>query len=256
MLSMVRSHLYRLAKTRYVWGYALCYALIVYLSALAAGTIAANQPGTDGSAAMSITAARMYGNALAGVAPIVASLLLSTFICEDFKSKAIKNVIQARGGRVSYALAAAVAAIVVCAATMAVGVVSAEIAYRAIGFSVTGYDLAGSALLLCQVFFVTAAYASIAVFIAILTARETLSFVAAVVVSSGMAEMFVRVLLANSFEDIPVLRDCLDGYLGARMAMLQAGMVSDAVVFAVAVVTVGAAVAGCVFVMKRRDLGR
>lgn len=259
MLSMLRSNLYRLIKTRFTWAFFICYLLVVCLSALVYVLIASNAAGASENLAipsMDITAAQMYGRALATGAgvPLCAGIFLASYLSADFKTNSIKNVLQAKGGRTSYVLAAAATIPVVCIAFVAAGSAAAEVVYRVLGYSISGYGFGSLAPLFCEVILVSAAYSSIIALVVFASGSETLGVVAAILVPSGLLESLLRVFLANTFSGIPLLRDCLDGYLGAQMAMLDRGAVSDAGGFIAAAATFAIAIAVGVFVMKRREL--
>ncbi|WP_139652346.1 hypothetical protein [Raoultibacter phocaeensis] len=262
MLSMLRSNLYRLIKTRSTWAFLFLYALTVYLGASFVLFVASNTTDSSyiaSSSSLSITAAQMYGKALASTVtvPIAASVFLANFFCADFKTKAVKNVLQAKGGRTSYALAAVVTTCIVVVAAMVAAIAVAEIAYRTLGFAITDYDFAGLALLACQVLLVSVAYACIAVFLTFVSGDETFSVMAALLVSSGLIESFLSMVFSNVFSGFPPLRDCLDGYLAAQVAVqLSSGAVSDAGGFVAAGVTCVVAVGLCVFVMRKRELAK
>ena len=165
-------------------------------------------------------------------------------------------MLQAKGGRVSYALAAAVTVLVVQVGAMVASSVVAGAAYQVLGFAIAESSVVDLALLFCQFLLVSTAYSLIAVLFVFATGNETLATVATLVVSSGLVESFLRVALANVFADFPPLRDCLDGYLAVQMNLLSAGTVSDAGGIAAAAATCAVALGLCVLVMKKRELAK
>ena len=259
MLSMLRSNLYRLVKTRFTGWFVVVYLLFIGASALSVMIIGTNTGApSDGMVRLDITAAEMYGRSLASgaILPICASIFIANYLSADFKTMSIKNVLQAKGGRVSYVVAAAMTILVVCIAFVIIGSVGAEVTFRAFGFSISGYNANILVPLACQVVLVSGAYSSIVALIVFASGSETLGVVAALLVSSGFLESMMRMLFSNIFSGTPVLRDCLDGYLGAQVELLSWGAVSDAGGFIAAAATFAIAIAVGVFVMKRRELAQ
>lgn len=256
MLSMLRSNLYRLVKTRLTWAYALVCVLLICMEPLVWFFTASSSASYGDPLNPTMTAVQMYGGALGSGVLFLASVYCAVFFAADFKTKSIKNVLQAKGGRVSYTLAAAATVLVVQTGAMVAGSVVAAAAYQALGFAIAESSAIDVALLLCQFLLVSAAYSLIAVLLVFATGNETLATVATLVVSSGLFESFLRVGLANVFADFPPLRDCLDGYLAVQMNLLDAGTVSDAGGFAAAAATCAAALCLCVLVMKKRELAK
>lgn len=256
MLSMLRSNLYRLVKTRLTWAYAIVCVLLICMEPLVWFFTASSSASYGDPLNPTMTAVQMYGRTLGSGVVFLASVYCAVFFAADFKTKSIKNVLQAKGGRVSYALAAAVTVLVVQVGAMVASSVVAGAAYQVLGFAITESSVVDLALLFCQFLLVSTAYSLIAVLFVFATRNETLATVATLVVSSGLVESFLRVALANVFADFPPLRDCLDGYLAVQMNLLSAGTVSDAGGIAAAAATCAVALGLCVLVMKKRELAK
>ncbi|WP_303203754.1 hypothetical protein [Raoultibacter timonensis] len=256
MLSMLRSNLYRLVKTRLTWAYAIVCVLLICMEPLVWFFTASSSASYGDPLNPTMTAVQMYGRTLGSGVVFLASVYCAVFFAADFKTKSIKNVLQAKGGRVSYALAAAVTVLVVQVGAMVASSVVAGAAYQVLGFAIAESSVVDLALLFCQFLLVSTAYSLIAVLFVFATGNETLATVATLVVSSGLVESFLRVALANVFADFPPLRDCLDGYLAVQMNLLSAGTVSDAGGIAAAAATCAVALGLCVLVMKKRELAK
>ena len=256
MLSMLRSNLYRLVKTRRTWAYAIVCVLLICMEPLVWFFTASSSASYGDPLNPTMTAVQMYGRTLGSGVVFLASVYCAVFFAADFKTKSIKNVLQAKGGRVSYALAAAVTVLVVQVGAMVASSVVAGAAYQVLGFAIAESSVVDLALLFCQFLLVSTAYSLIAVLFVFATGNETLATVATLVVSSGLVESFLRVALANVFADFPPLRDCLDGYLAVQMNLLSAGTVSDAGGIAAAAATCAVALGLCVLVMKKRELAK
>ena len=256
MLSMLRSNLSRLVKTRLTWAYAIVCVLLICMEPLVWFFTASSSASYGDPLNPTMTAVQMYGRTLGSGVVFLASVYCAVFFAADFKTKSIKNVLQAKGGRVSYALAAAVTVLVVQVGAMVASSVVAGAAYQVLGFAIAESSVVDLALLFCQFLLVSTAYSLIAVLFVFATGNETLATVATLVVSSGLVESFLRVALANVFADFPPLRDCLDGYLAVQMNLLSAGTVSDAGGIAAAAATCAVALGLCVLVMKKRELAK
>lgn len=256
MLSMLRSNLYRLVKTRLTWAYAIVCVLLICMEPLVWFFTASSSASYGDPLNPTMTAVQMYGRTLGSGVVFLASVYCAVFFAADFKTKSIKNVLQAKGGRVSYALAAAVTVLVVQVGAMVASSVVAGAAYQVLGFAIAESSVVDLALLFCQFLLVSTAYSLIAVLFVFATGNETLATVATLVVSSGLVESFLRVALATVFADFPPLRDCLDGYLAVQMNLLSAGTVSDAGGIAAAAATCAVALGLCVLVMKKRELAK
>lgn len=256
MLSMLRSNLYRLVKTRLTWAYVIVCVLLICMEPLVWFFTASSSASYGDPLNPTMTAVQMYGRTLGSGVVFLASVYCAVFFAADFKTKSIKNVLQAKGGRVSYALAAAVTVLVVQVGAMVASSVVAGAAYQVLGFAIAESSVVDLALLFCQFLLVSTAYSLIAVLFVFATGNETLATVATLVVSSGLVESFLRVALANVFADFPPLRDCLDGYLAVQMNLLSAGTVSDAGGIAAAAATCAVALGLCVLVMKKRELAK
>ena len=256
MLSMLRSNLYRLVKTRLTWAYAIVCVLLICMEPLVWFFTASSSASYGDPLNPTMTAVQMYGRTLGSGVVFLASVYCAVFFAADFKTKSIKNVLQAKGGRVSYALAAAVTVLVVQVGAMVASSVVAGAAYQVLGFAIAESSVVDLALLFCQFLLVSTAYSLIAVLFVFATGNETLATVATLVVSSGLVESFLRVALANVFADFPPLRDCLDGYLAVQMNLLSAGTVSDAGGIAAAAATCAVALGLCVLVMKKGELAK
>lgn len=256
MLSMLRSNLYRLVKTRLTWAYAIVCVLLICMEPLVWFFTASSSASYGDPLNPTMTAVQMYGRTLGSGVVFLASVYCAVFFAADFKTKSIKNVLQAKGGRVSYALAAAVTVLVVQVGAMVASSVVAGAAYQVLDFAIAESSVVDLALLFCQFLLVSTAYSLIAVLFVFATGNETLATVATLVVSSGLVESFLRVALANVFADFPPLRDCLDGYLAVQMNLLSAGTVSDAGGIAAAAATCAVALGLCVLIMKKRELAK
>ena len=256
MLSMLRSNLYRLVKTRLTWAYAIVCVLLICMEPLVWFFTASSSASYGDPLNPTMTAVQMYGRTLGSGVVFLASVYCAVFFAADFKTKSIKNVLQAKGGRVSYALAAEVTVLVVQVGAIVASSVVAGAAYQVLGFAIAESSVVDLALLFCQFLLVSTAYSLIAVLFVFATGNETLATVATLVVSSGLVESFLRVALANVFADFPPLRDCLDGYLAVQMNLLSAGTVSDAGGIAAAAATCAVALGLCVLVMKKRELAK
>lgn len=260
MLSMLRSELYRIAKSRFSWGYAIMLTLMVLANPFAlwlyqvwpafAETGFVEMPDTPLSQLQLVGVSIVSGGLLSmGFAIVMAALVV-----DDFKAGFVKNLLQARGGRVSYAVSLFIACLIFVAASVAFAMVVVLAAFAGIGYQAAPSSLGDIAQWYAQSVLVIAAYASLTMLVAIVTRSEAVSVIAGVLLGGGAVESLLKMVLANIPGVPDALRDCLDGYLATQVAMLSNGWLCEPLSYAQAVVTFLIAGALCVLVMRRKSL--
>lgn len=260
VLSMIRAELYRIAKSPILRVFAIVFFLFVIATPLA---IWLDRVWPDFAALGIIElpndplpALQFYGSFVSGsFIAMGVGILMANVVAEDFKSGSIKNLIQARGGRTSYVIAAIACTIALAAVATAAGAAVIEIALRIQGYIPIEPSFGELLQWFMQVTLCIAAYTAIAVLVAILTTSETAATLVAIMLGGGAIESILQFVLAN----IPGLpsfaRDCLDGYLAADMGTLGQGMVCDPMTYAQAIATIAVATALAIVVMRRKNLG-
>ena len=261
MLSMIRSELYRIVKSRY----AIFYVIVLFVIAAATPFAlwlhnvwpAFAETGFVEVPAEPLPSLQLYGVSFMSGSFVAmgVGVAVSEFVAEDFKSGYVKNLVQARGGRVSYAVAVVACALAIATATTLFGMLVVEGALRLQGYAPVQPPAAEALQWLVQVVLCCAAYATVAALIAIVTKSEAVAVLAAIFLGGGAVESVCKLVLAN-IPGIPVaLRDCLDGYLATDLATLAQGAVCDPMAYVQAGATVLVVGAACVLVMRRRSLG-
>lgn len=261
MLSMIRSELYRIVKSRYAIFYVIVFFVIAAATPFALWLHnvwpAFAETGFVEVPAEPLPSLQLYGVSFmsGSFVAIGVGVAVSEFVAEDFKSGYVKNLVQARGGRVSYAVAVVACALAIATATTLFGMLVVEGALRLQGYAPVEPPAAEALQWLVQVVLCCAAYATVAALIAIVTKSEAVAVLAAIFLGGGAVESVCKLVLAN-IPGIPVaLRDCLDGYLATDLATLAQGAVCDPMAYVQAGATVLVVGAACVLVMRRRSLG-
>ena len=260
MLSMIRAQLFRIAKSRFI----IFFAIIVMLFAFAtpfALWLHNVWPAFAATGFVEIPDEPLPTLQLYGVSFVAGSFLamgvsVATvyYVAEDFKSGFLKNLVQARGGRVSYVIAITLCSITIAATAVIMGVLIVEVALRAQGYVPVPPSASDALQWFSQLVLCMVAYAIVAVFLTVTTGSETVATIGAILIAGGAVESVLKLILAN-IPGIPiVLRDCLDGYLATDLAMLSQGIICDPLTYAQAIITILVAVVACVLVMRRRSL--
>ena len=258
---MVRAQLFRIVKSRFF----LVYAIVCFLFALATPLAlwlhnvwpAFAATGFVEIPAEPLPSLQIYGVSFVGGSFIAIGMgvAMGYFVAEDLKSGFAKNLVQARGGRISYAVTALACALVLAAATTAFGMLVVETALRLQGYTPVAPSAAEALQWFAQTALCITAYATIVVLLAIATKSDTVAVLAAVFLGGGTVESLGQLVLANIPGVPSVLRDCLDGYLAADLNTLAQGAVCEPMAYVQAIVTVLIVGTASILVMRRRSLG-
>ena len=262
VLSMVRSNLYRLTHGGLLWGYLIAYAGMIVFLAVMCWLISSSGPFADvmdSPVDTSYTSSfALYGETFmsGGFAVILATALCGIFFVGDFSTGSIKNLLQIRGGRVSYVLAASITMLLIAAVFIVVGIVVSEVAFRVAGFGpMMVWPPLGELVVWCvQCALLIVAYGQIILFVTLVTRSSAAIIAAVVVVSTGLIEELLRFMCANVFKNLPALRDCLDGYLSAMVTAVGSGPLPGAHIYLVTGATIAVMLVACIAVMCRRDV--
>ena len=261
MLSMIRSELFRIAKSSYI----IFYTVVVFLIAAAtpfALWLHSVWPAFAATGFVVIPeeplpSLQLYGVSFVGgsFVAIGVGVAVSLFVTEDFKSGYVKNLVQAQGGRVSYALSVLACTLIIAAATTLFGMLVVESALRLQGYAPVAPTAMEALQWFAQTTLCCAAYATVTALIGIATKSETVAVFTAIFLGGGAIESLCKLILAN-IPGIPAaLRDCLDGYLATDVATLAQGVVCDPMTYVQTGATILVIGALCVLIMRRRSLG-
>lgn len=260
MLSMIRSQLYRMVKSRFL----IFYALVVFLIAFAtpfAVWLHQVWPAFAASGFVELPDQPLPSLRIYGVSFVSGSFLAmgvgvaaAEYSAEDFKSGFMKNYVQARGGRVSYVLSMAVCLLILAVATTAFAMLVVEVTLRLQGYVAVAPAPLEALQWFAQVVLCVVAYALFALLLALATKSETVAVLGTIFLGGGAVESLLKIILAN-VPSLPIaVRDCLDGYLAVDLSQLGMGLVCDPMTYMQAAGTIFVVVAICVLVMRRRSL--
>lgn len=260
MLSMIRSELFRIVRSRFLIAYGTVF-LLVALATPFALWLSKVWPAFAATGLVVVPveplpSLQLYGVSFVGGSflAIGAGVAMGYFAAQDQKSGYVKNLVQARGGRVSYATALIVCSVVIAVVSTAAGMLVVEAALRLQGYVPAAPSSEEALQWFAQVTLCVSAYASMAVLLAVATGSESVSVFAAIFLGGGAAESFCQFILANIPGAPAALRDCLDGYLAVDLAMLGQGQVCDPMTYVQAGVTILVVGGLAALVMRRRAL--
>ncbi|HIT45294.1 MAG TPA: hypothetical protein IAC28_04270 [Candidatus Aphodovivens excrementavium] len=260
MLSMIRSELFRIVRSRFFVVYVVLVCLVSVVAPFALWLYrvwpAFAATGFVDMPAEPLPSLQLYGMTSVSGAFIAmgAGIAMALFVSEDFKSGFVKNLVQVRGGRLSYAVAAVVCSVFLAVVATALGIMVVELTLRAQGYVSAAVSPVDVLQWFTQVALIESAYAMIAALIALSFGSETLATVCAVFFGGGVAESVARLVLANIPGVPAALRDCLDGYLAVDLEMLGQGQVCDPMTYVQAGVTILVAGGLAALVMRHRAL--
>ena len=261
MLNMVRAQLFRIARSRVLIVYAILFCLAAFATPfsiwLNKAWPAFAELGLFTLPDEQLSTLQLYGASfvVTSFTPMVVSIATGYFVASDFKSGFVKNLVQARGGRVSYAAASVACAAVLSAVTTIAGIVVVEATLRVQGYVSQSVSFVEMLQWSAQVALCTTAYASLTVLIAVATKSETVAVLCAIFIGAGAVEQLGGSLLARAPETFSVLRRFFEGYLAADVELLAEGIVCDPATYVQALATILIVGALAALVMRRRSLG-
>lgn len=258
MLSMVRAQLYRTAKSSQL----LVFTIVVALVACVIPTMCLAAPlmseVVDFRSALSgMTLVQIFGNTfLSGsFLGMIAAGFAATVMSADFKTGFAKNLVQARGGRVSFAVAHAVVAVAATVWFMAVGLAVEAALLALVGQPFLPSGAGDMLLVLAQAVVVIAAYCALSQLVVAVTKSEPLGIVVGIFLGGGAVEGALN-LVASNVPGLPLaVRTFFDGYLSADLSQLAAGAVTGTGSFLEGGATFAVAVVIAAVVLRRRSLG-
>lgn len=260
MFSMIRAQMYRIAKSRSIW--AMCLVIVLFVLAspvlvwLYRTWSAFAETGLVQLPNETLPLLRLWGVSIVGGSafPMMIGVLLVQAFVQDFKSGYVKNLVQARGGRVSYVLST-----VACSVLISCAITIGAAALVALAFAAQGFPFAmpaGAEALgwIAQVSLCSVAYAGIAMLALFITKSETVGIVMAILTGGGAIESALGIVLANIPGAPAAIRDCLDAYLAAGFAQLGQGIICGPLIYAQATVTLAAVTFLCLLTVRRKNL--
>ena len=259
MLSMMRSLLYRLAKSNLMLAATL--ATIACSCVLAFVIWLSQQPqlGLDNiieGDISQLTILQICGQSFVSGSflAMVTGVFVASFIAADFKTGYIKNYLQVRGGRMSYAVASVVIAIIASIWFLLVAMVATIVTLPLVGQSYLIPSIDDIASWILQVALVISAYAVIAVLLVALTKSSTVGSIAAILLGGAAVETMMNLILSNIPGAPYALRTCMDYYLAMDLSALAAGDITGMGAFVEGGLTLIVAAILLVIAMRRRSL--
>lgn len=267
-----KAMLYRLVKSRMtvILMAVLSVSIVCGIAALKAigadTTLSADVSATssDVTLGLSVLAAGMSGVDFARacgmlfvrgsfIAMIVA-VFCGVFFASDLKSGAVKNVILGHMGRLAYGFAAGVCTLAITAFTVLVGIVVSLLALTASGFTVAVLDPAQFACWFGEVWLSVAAYALLAVVVALLSKSAAFAAIVGFLLGGAAIENLLYMVLSLLTGQPDEVRAIFDGYLAVTISQLGYGNALTVDALIPVLVTIIAAIAAGVLVLRHRSL--
>ena len=281
MLNMVRAELYRMAHARMTWVFLIVIAAPTALSAVAAAVVLGDaglvsfleSTSSDVSRVLDVSTGQapvlsLYGSSfvngsfVAMAACCYVALFATKGVGDGKRAALAKNLVQAQGGRMAYAIAQIAVAAVAGALFVAVGIVSCALFYGLAGFAVLPGSLAEFALWAVQVWCAVFAYEAVTLVLALATGSEAAAVVLGLFLGGFAIEGAVSMVvgaLAAALGPLPWIESAAsflaDESLMAQLQLLGHGGLCGAGLYAVAAAVVAASAAVSLAVMRRRSLG-
>ena len=272
VFDMTASMFYRLVKTRMTWIF-----LAVFVVLIGAGFATVKMLGADAELMANVTETSSDITLMVGVvSPSVSGAALenlcgalfvrgsaiamfvaafcAVFIASDLRSGYVKNLMQAQGGRLSYALAAAIVIACVC-----VGYVLAGVAFTALGALVAGIPFATPSMpnfiFWCiEVAAVCYAYALIAALVALLTRSSAAGVLSGLLLGGAAVENLLYSALGLVTGHPDEIRQLFDHYLAVSISQLGLGTMQPWESIVPMLATIAVALVTAAVIMKRRSL--
>lgn len=271
MLSMIASMLYRLVKTRMTWVFLGFYTLTIIVGSAALKAVGADaalqakmaETSSEVTLGLSVMTSAAGADILqacgllfvrGSVISMFAAAFCASFVVSDLRTGFIKNLMQVRGGRLVYAVSAAVVTACVCAAYVVTGVAISLISLTAAGFSMAPLDVRQFIPWCAEVAATSYAYALIAVLVALLTRSAVASVLSGLMLGGAAVENLLYTALGLVTGHPEEVRQVFDGYLAVTISQLGLGSVQSWEALVPVAVTVAVAIVVSAGIMRRRRL--
>lgn len=256
VLNLSRMQIYRLFRGGPFW---ICViGVTVFLSIICASIFAASEQGFAHGYDPGRTSLEVWGGmfVLSPLYPFALGFFMAVFTYGDFKNGAIKNHLQALGGRSSYICSLVVVLVVVAVLLLVEFIVVTEVALTILGESTSYRPSAFDALLWCgQVLCVGVAYGAMVSVLSMLFESAVVGVIACTALCTGLIENLVGVALSNMAFLPDYVQGVMNGYLFADLRMLGMGLLNEASVYMETGITIVIVVAIGLLVMRLKDVG-
>lgn len=213
------------------------------LSVLAAGT-----SGVDFTRACGMLFVR--GSFIA----MIVAVFCGVFFASDLKSGAVKNMVLGRAGRFVYGFAAGVCTLAITAFAVLTGVVVSLLVLAASGFTIAVSNPAQFACWFGEVWLSVAAYALLAVVVALLSKSAALAAITGFLLGGAAVENLLYSAIGLITGHPNEVRAIFDGYLAVTVSQLGYGNVLPIDTLLPVLVTIVTTIAAGMLVLRRRNL--
>lgn len=269
---ILKSMLYRLLRSRMTLVFILILVIsimcgIAALKAIGANTaLSADMSATssDITLGLSVLAADASGVDFARACgmlfvrgsfiAMMVAVFCGVFFASDLRSGTVKNVIIGCMGRTAYMLAAGVCTLMMTAFAVLVGVVISLAALIISGFAVAVSDPAQFVGWLGEVWLSVAAYAVLAVVVALMSKSMVLAAVVGFLLGGAAVENLLYSVIGLITGHPSEVRAIFDGYLAVTVSQLGYGNVLPADALLPVLATIAVAIAVGMLVVRRRSL--
>lgn len=185
---------------------------------------------------------------------MLAAIFCGLFFAKDMRSGGVKSVVQGRTARRDYALAAGVLTLAASAVAVLAGVLVSAASLAVFGFPIAAPAPGELLPWFVEVWLSVAAYALIAVAVALLTGSEVASVIAGLLLGGAAVENLLYSALGLITGHPDEVRAVFDGYLAVTVSQLGYGNVLPWDAMLPALATIAVVAAAGMLVMRRRRL--
>lgn len=182
------------------------------------------------------------------------AVFCGVFFASDLRTGAVKNVILGHTGRFAYALAAGVCTFAMTFFAVLAGVVVSLVTLVASGFIVAAPDPMQFVCWIGEVWLSVAAYAVLAVVVALLSKSTVLAAITGFLLGGAAVENLLYSAIGLVTGHPNEVRAIFDGYLAVTVSQLGYGNVLSVGTLLPALVTIVAAIAAGMLIARRRSL--
>lgn len=185
---------------------------------------------------------------------MIVAVFCGVFFASDLKSGAVKNMVLGRAGRFVYGFAAGVCTLAITAFAVLTGVVVSLLVLAASGFTIAVSNPAQFACWFGEVWLSVAAYALLAVVVALLSKSPALAAITGFLLGGAAVENLLYSAIGLITGHPNEVRAIFDGYLAVTVSQLGYGNVLPIDTLLPVLVTIVTTIAAGMLVLRRRNL--
>lgn len=229
--NLIRAEGLRLAKSLYGYACVAGFAALTLAMVMGNADVMAmgNEVRSEVAGVWAITPFEAYdlGFLMSGTAVVFAGWMISELVGGDYRTGAVKNLVQTQGGRRAYATMVMVFVVVASALMVAVGIGCAEVGCRFEGVALANASFGELVLWYVQATLCVAAYTMVTAWVVAATGSRAVGMTLALALGVGVFNTACNAV----FEGLGVLAPSegryLPGSLGACVHALQGGALLD-----------------------------